>query len=70
MTATAIAINALLMGLKRMIYLKSIIIIPLYIPFMIFGVEQGSWLVLSALSMIAVVVASFATSYGLRLYGE
>ena len=37
---------------------------------MIFGVEQGSWPVLSALSMIAVVVASFATSYGLRLYGE
>ena len=70
MTATAIAINALLMGLKRMIYLKSIIIIPLYIPFMIFGVEQGSWSVLSALSMIAVVIASFATSYGLRLYGE
>jgi hypothetical protein len=37
---------------------------------MIFGVEQGSWPVLSALSMIAIVVASFATSYGLRLYGE
>ena len=70
MAATAIGINALLMGLKRMIYLKSIIVIPLYIPFMIFGVEQGSWPILSALSMIAVVVASFATSYGLRLYGE
>ena len=63
MAATAIGINALLMGLKRTIYLKSIIIIPLYIPFMIFGVEQGSWPILSALSMIAVVVASFATSY-------
>ena len=70
MSATAIGINSLLMGLKRMIYLKGIIIIPLYIPFIIFGVEQGSWVILSALSMIAVVVSSFATTYGLRLYGE
>lgn len=70
MSATAIGINSLLMGLKRMIYLKGIIIIPLYIPFIIFGVEQGSWAILSALSMIAVVVSSFATTYGLRLYGE
>ena len=70
MCATAIGINALLMGLKRMIYLKGIIIIPLYVPFIIFGTEQGSWPVLSALSMIAIVVSSFATSYGLRLYGE
>ena len=70
MTATAIGISSLTLGLKRMIYLKSIIILPLYIPFIIFGVDLDSWSIIFALSMIAVVISLFVTSYSLRLYGE
>ena len=70
MTATAIAISSLTLGLKRMIYLKSIIILPLYIPFIIFGVDTGSWPIVFALSMISLVFLMFIVPYSLRLYGE
>ena len=70
MTATAVVVSSLTLGLKRMIYLKSIIIIPLYIPFIIFGVDTGSWLIVLALSMISLVFLIFIVPYSLRLYGE
>ena len=70
MTATAVAISALTLGLKRMIYLKSIIILPLYIPFIIFGVDTGSWPIVFALSIISLVFLMFIVPYSLRLYGE
>ena len=70
MTATAVSISALTLGLKRMIYLKSIIILPLYIPFIIFGVDTGSWPIVFALSIISLVFLMFIVPYSLRLYGE
>ena len=70
MTATAVVASSLTLGLKRMIYLKSIIIIPLYIPFIIFGVDTGSWPIVLALSMISLVFLIFIVPYSLRLYGE
>ena len=70
MTATAVVASSLTLGLKRMIYLKSIIIIPLYIPFIIFGVDTGSWLIVLSLSMISLVFLIFIVPYSLRLYGE
>ena len=70
MTATAVMVSSLTLGLKRMIYLKSIIIIPLYIPFIIFGVDTGSWPIVLALSMISLVFLIFIVPYSLRLYGE
>ena len=64
------AISALTLGSKRAGVYKTIIIIPLYIPFIIFGADQESSLVLLGLSMIAAVFSLFTSTYSLRLYAE
>ena len=64
------AISALTLGSKRAGIYKTIIIIPLYIPFIIFGADQESSLVLLGLSMIACVFSLFISAYSLRLYAE
>ena len=64
------AISALTLGSKRAGIYKTIIIIPLYIPFIIFGADQESSLVLLGLSMIACVFSLFISVYSLRLYAE
>ena len=64
------AISALTLGSKRAGIYKTIIIIPLYIPFIIFGADQESALVLLGLSMIACVFSLFISVYSLRLYAE
>ena len=64
------AISALTLGSKRAGIYKTIIIIPLYIPFIIFGADQESSLVLLGLSMIACVFSIFISVYSLRLYAE
>ena len=70
MVFIATCISALTLGAKRTTFLKGIIIIPLYIPFIIFGVDTDSWPILIGLSMIAFVVSMYASIYSLRLYGE
>ena len=70
MVFIATCISALTLGAKRTTFLKGIIIIPLYIPFIIFGVDADSWPILIGLSMIAFVVSMYASIYSLRLYGE
>ena len=70
MVFIATCVSALTLGAKRTTFLKGIIIIPLYIPFIIFGVDPDSWPILIGLSMIAFVVSTYSTSYSLRLYGE
>lgn len=70
MVFIATCVSALTLGAKRTTFLKGIIIIPLYIPFIIFGVNPDSWPILIGLSMIAFVVSTYSTSYSLRLYGE
>ncbi len=70
MVFIATCISALTLGAKRTTFLKGIIIIPLYIPFIIFGVDVDSWPILVGLSMIAFVVSMYASIYSLRLYGE
>ena len=70
MVFIATCVSALTLGAKRTIFLKGIITIPLYIPFIIFGVDPYSWPILAALSMIAFVISIFASVYSLRLYGE
>ena len=64
------AISALTLGSKRASLYKTIIVIPLYIPFMIFGVNQESSLVLLGLSMISFIFSLFTSTYSLRLYAE
>ena len=70
MVFIATCISSLTLGAKRTTFLKGIIIIPLYIPFIIFGVDTESWPILIALSMIAFVVSIYVSTYSLRLYGE
>ena len=70
MVFIATCVSALTLGSKRTSFLKGIIIIPLYIPFIIFGVDPNLWPILAALSMIAFVVSIYASVYSLRLYGE
>ena len=70
MVFIATCISSLTLGAKRTTFLKGIIIIPLYIPFIIFGVDTESWPILIALSMIAFVVSIYVSIYSLRLYGE
>ena len=70
MVFIATCISSLTLGAKRTTFLKGIIIIPLYIPFIIFGVDTESWPILIALSMIAFVVSIYVSIYGLRLFGE
>ena len=64
------AISALTLGSKRTGIYKTIIIVPLYIPFIIFGSNQESGLVLLGLSMTAFVFSLFTSIYSLRLYAE
>jgi|TARA_B110000467_G_scaffold71923_1_gene65285 heme exporter protein B len=64
------AISALTLGSKRADIYKTIIIIPLYIPFIIFGANQESGLVLLGLSLIAFIFSLFTSTYSLRLYAE
>ena len=63
-------VSALTLGARRTIFLKSIIMIPLFVPFIIFGSDAGSWPILLALSMLSFVISIYVTAYGLRLYGE
>ncbi len=70
MVFIATCISSLTLGAKRTTFLKGIIIIPLYIPLIIFGVDTESWPILIALSMIAFVVSIYVSIYSLRLYGE
>ena len=70
MVFIATCVSALTLGAKRTTFLKGIIIIPLYVPFIIFGVDVSSWPILLGLSMIAFVVSIYATIYSLRHYGE
>jgi ABC-type transport system involved in cytochrome c biogenesis permease component len=64
------AVSSLTLGSKRIGIYKSIIVIPLYIPFIIFGANQESVLVLIGLSMFAFIFSLFTTTYSLRLYVE
>ena len=64
------AVSSLTLGNKRSGIYKSIIVIPLYIPFIIFGANQESVLVLIGLSMFAFIFSLFTTTYSLRLYVE
>jgi len=70
MVFVATFVSALTLGAKRTIFLKGIILIPLLVPFIIFGVDPHSWPILIALSMMSFVISIYASSYGLRLYGE
>tara|TARA_B100001057_G_scaffold398471_1_gene409036 strand:- start:616 stop:1251 length:636 start_codon:yes stop_codon:yes gene_type:complete len=70
MVFVATFVSALTLGAKRTIFLKGIILIPLLVPFIIFGVDPHSWPILIALSMMSFVVSIYASAYGLRLYGE
>ena len=63
-------VSALTLGARRTIFLKAIIMIPLFVPFIIFGSDAGSWPILLALSMLSFVISIYVTAYGLRLYGE
>ena len=63
-------VSALTLGARRTIFLKAIIMIPLFVPFIIFGSDAGSWPILLALSMLSFVISLYVTAYGLRLYGE
>ncbi len=63
-------VSALTLAAKRTIFLKAIIMIPLFVPFVIFGSGDNSWLILLALSMLSFVVSIYVSTYGLRLYGE
>ena len=70
MVFVATFVSALTLGAKRTIFLKGIILIPLLVPFIIFGVDPHSWPILIALSMMSFVISIYASAYGLRLYGE
>lgn len=70
MVFIATFVSALTLGAKRTIFLKGIILIPLLVPFIIFGVDPHSWPILIALSMMSFVISIYASAYGLRLYGE
>ena len=70
MVFIATFVSALTLGAKRTIFLKGIILIPLLVPFVIFGVDPHSWPILIALSMMSFVISIYASAYGLRLYGE
>ena len=70
MVFVATFVSALTLGAKRTIFLKGIILIPLLVPFIIFGVDPQSWPILIALSMMSFVISIYASAYGLRLYGE
>ena len=70
MVFVATFVSALTLGAKRTIFLKGIILIPLLVPFIIFGVDPHSWPILIALSMMSFVISINASAYGLRLYGE
>ena len=70
MVFVATFVSALTLGAKRTIFLKGIILIPLLVPFIIFGVDPNSWPILIALSMMSFVISIYASAYGLRLYGE
>ena len=48
-------VSALTLGAKRTIFLKAIIMIPLFVPFIIFGSDAGSWPILLGLSMLSFV---------------
>ena len=61
-------VSALTLGVKRTIFLKAIIVIPLFIPFLIFGTNLESWPILLALSMMSFVLSMYVSAYGLRLY--
>ena len=63
-------VSALTLGAKRTIFLKAIIVIPLFIPFLIFGTNLESWPILLALSMMSFVLSMYVSAYGLRLYVE
>ena len=52
------------------IFLKAIIVIPLFVPFLIFGTNLESWPILLALSMMSFVLSMYVSAYGLRLYVE
>ena len=70
MVFVATFVSALTLGAKRTIFLKGIILIPLLVPFIIFGVDPHSWPILIALSMMSFVISIYASAFGLRLYGE
>ena len=70
MVFVATFVSALTLGAKRTIFLKSIILIPLLVPFIIFGVDPHAWPILIALSMMSFLISIYASAYGLRLYGE
>ena len=70
MVFVATFVSALTLGAKRTIFLKGIILIPLLVPFIIFGADPQSWPILIALSMMSFVISIYASAYGLRLYGE
>ena len=53
MVFVATFVSALTLGAKRTIFLKGIILIPLLVPFIIFGVDPYSWPILIALSMMS-----------------
>ena len=63
-------VSALTLGAKRTIFLKAIIVIPLFVPFLIFGTNLESWPILLALSMMSFVLSMHVSAYGLRLYVE
>tara|TARA_Y100000816_G_C26006828_1_gene526253 strand:- start:426 stop:1049 length:624 start_codon:yes stop_codon:yes gene_type:complete len=63
-------VSALTLGARRTIFLKTIIMMPLLVPFIIFGSDTNSWSILLALSMLSFVLSIYVTSYALRLYGE
>ncbi len=63
-------VSALTLGAKRTIFLKAIIVIPLFVPFLIFGTNLESWPILLALSMMSFVLSMYVSAYGLRLYVE
>ena len=74
MVFIATCISSLTLGAKRTTFLKGIIIIPLYIPFIIFGVsainsgEISDMMFLSAMSLIAIVIGPVFSSFALKIY--
>jgi len=66
--------SALTIGVRRAGIVIAIIIIPLYIPFIIFGVsainsgEISDMMFLSAMSLIAIVIGPVFSSFALKIY--
>ena len=56
-------VSALTLGARGKIFLKAIIMIPLFVPFIIFGSDTGYWPILLALSMLSFVISIYAVSY-------